>query len=123
MFPHELAQACIGLLARLRLGQSAVRVLVGAPGVTPPAPVEARLHSLVGHAASTRALFAQLAQVAASDATVLLEGETGTGKEGAAEAVHLESARRDVSSSCEPSRTTRSTLPSAPAKSRSAGAS
>src|SRR5437588_764793 len=32
---------------------------------------------------------------AATDATVLLQGETGTGKEGAAEALHLGSARRD----------------------------
>src|SRR5262249_49532859 len=39
--------------------------------------------------------FALLERAAASDATVLLEGETGTGKEGAAEAVHQASSRRD----------------------------
>ena len=42
-----------------------------------------------------RTAFALLELAAKSDATVLLEGETGTGKEGAAEAIHRESARRD----------------------------
>jgi len=91
----EVERALVATGTRLRLGQSAVRVMVGAPGAALPVPTEARLHSLVGHAAATRALFAQLLQVAVSEATVLLEGETGTGKEGAAEAVHLESARKD----------------------------
>jgi two-component system response regulator GlrR len=42
-----------------------------------------------------RAVFAQLERAAVTDATVLLEGETGTGKEGAAEALHAGSLRHD----------------------------
>jgi two-component system response regulator GlrR len=42
-----------------------------------------------------RAVFALLEQAAASEATVLIEGETGTGKEATAEAIHSESTRRD----------------------------
>jgi DNA-binding NtrC family response regulator len=40
-----------------------------------------------------RRCFRTLAEVAQSDATVLIEGETGTGKELAAEAIHLNSPR------------------------------
>jgi transcriptional regulator with PAS, ATPase and Fis domain len=42
-----------------------------------------------------RSAFAMLERAAESDVTVLLEGETGTGKEAAAESIHLASARRD----------------------------
>ena len=41
-----------------------------------------------------RRAFALLERAAASSATVLLEGETGTGKEAAAESIHNESARK-----------------------------
>ncbi|MEZ4404762.1 MAG: sigma 54-interacting transcriptional regulator [Kofleriaceae bacterium] len=91
----QVERALVASGARLRVGQTSIRASIGAVGDAPPASASARLHSLVGAAAATRALFQQLAQVAASEATVLLEGETGTGKEGAAEAIHLESARRD----------------------------
>jgi len=52
--------------------------------------------SLVGGSVAMRACFAMLERAAASDVTVLLEGETGTGKEGAADAVHQASARKDA---------------------------
>jgi len=42
-----------------------------------------------------KAVFETLARAAATDATVLLEGETGTGKELSAEAIHRGSRRRD----------------------------
>jgi transcriptional regulator with PAS, ATPase and Fis domain len=42
-----------------------------------------------------RAVFALLERAAASQATLLVEGETGTGKEAAAESVHKTGARRD----------------------------
>jgi two-component system response regulator GlrR len=50
---------------------------------------------LVGRSPATRTVFAALERAAGSDATVLLTGETGTGKEATAESIHLESARRD----------------------------
>jgi len=50
---------------------------------------------MVGQSSPMRAVFDTLALAAASDATVLLEGETGTGKEITAEAVHRGSRRRD----------------------------
>ena len=50
---------------------------------------------MVGKSVTIRAAFAVLERAAASDATVLLEGETGTGKGEAAEAIHRESARAE----------------------------
>lgn len=55
-----------------------------------------RFGRLVGRAAPTRKLIALLERAAASDATVLLEGETGTGKEVSALAIHEHSARRNA---------------------------
>jgi two-component system response regulator GlrR len=52
-----------------------------------------RFGSMVGRSASMRAVFALCEQAAASDSTVLIEGETGTGKEATAEAIHRESGR------------------------------
>ena len=52
-----------------------------------------RFGGLVGASAAMRAVFARLARAAASDVTVLLTGETGTGKEAAAEALHGASKR------------------------------
>ena len=54
-----------------------------------------RFGRMTGVSAATRAAMAQLARAAETDATVLLEGETGTGKEVAAESLHRESKRRD----------------------------
>jgi DNA-binding NtrC family response regulator len=48
---------------------------------------------VIGQTAPMKKLFALLARVAITDATVLLEGETGTGKEAIAEALHTASGR------------------------------
>jgi len=50
--------------------------------------------AMTGRSSAMRAVFALLEKAAASAATVLLEGETGTGKGAAAEAVHTSSDRR-----------------------------
>jgi two-component system, NtrC family, response regulator GlrR len=54
-----------------------------------------RFGPLVGRCEAMRIVFAALRRVARHEATVLLEGETGTGKELAARAVHGASARRE----------------------------
>ena len=51
--------------------------------------------TMVGDSASMRELRALIAQVAPSDARVLITGESGTGKELVAAALHAASARRD----------------------------
>jgi DNA-binding NtrC family response regulator len=48
---------------------------------------------LVAHSAVMRTVFEKLAKVAPTDLTVLIGGETGTGKELVAQAIHMASAR------------------------------
>ncbi len=52
-----------------------------------------RFGPLLGRSVAMRELFARLARVAPTDSTVLLHGETGTGKELVAEAIHASSPR------------------------------
>ncbi|MBW1696490.1 MAG: sigma-54-dependent Fis family transcriptional regulator [Deltaproteobacteria bacterium] len=49
---------------------------------------------IIGNSAAMRALFETLAQVAPSEATVLITGESGTGKELIANAIHQNSPRK-----------------------------
>jgi PAS domain S-box-containing protein len=50
---------------------------------------------IIGQSPAMKAVLAQVEQVAGTDATVLLLGETGTGKELVASAIHASSPRRD----------------------------
>jgi DNA-binding NtrC family response regulator len=54
---------------------------------------EDAFEGLIGRSVSMRELFALLAKVAPTDAPVLIEGETGTGKEQVARAIHGRSRR------------------------------
>jgi transcriptional regulator with GAF, ATPase, and Fis domain len=79
----------------VRLGNT--RLAVSAP--TEPVAVDLwpadRFGGLLGKSAAMRELFARLAKVAALDATVLVQGETGTGKELVARAIHDASPRAE----------------------------
>ncbi|TAK81361.1 MAG: sigma-54-dependent Fis family transcriptional regulator [Betaproteobacteria bacterium] len=57
--------------------------------------ISAERHAIVGDSPAVRRLLAQVAQVAPTDSTVLIQGETGTGKELVARAIHDASPRRD----------------------------
>lgn len=57
--------------------------------------VETSFGEIVGRSCSLKAVFEQAERVATTDTTVLLLGETGTGKELFAKAIHKLSARRD----------------------------
>jgi len=69
-----------------------------ASAASSPTPVEQKIvvnHALLGQSAPMREVFRLIGRVAASDLNVLITGETGTGKELVAHALHEESARRD----------------------------
>jgi transcriptional regulator with PAS, ATPase and Fis domain len=62
--------------------------------IIPPGEFRERFGRMVGRSVPMQKLFAMLARAAQSDSTVLIEGETGTGKEVSAHAVHENSQRR-----------------------------
>ena len=70
-----------------RRSKATIRVLVDQMGGNSDA--------LVGDSPALARVREQIAQVAATDSTVLIEGETGTGKELVARAIHAQSARRE----------------------------
>ena len=57
--------------------------------------IRAERHSMVGDSSALRRVLEQIAQVAPTDSTVLVQGETGTGKELVARAIHEASKRRE----------------------------
>ncbi len=79
----------------LRLGEAELLIIPAdeASAGAPP-PVRDRLGRLRGNHPTMHALYALIERVAAGASTVLVTGETGTGKELVAEAVHEHSPRR-----------------------------
>jgi two-component system response regulator GlrR len=79
--------------SQVRLGQSVVRFQ--RDDLSHPVELSGRTRfgALVGNSTTMRATFALLEKIAATDSTVLLQGETGTGKSAAARSIHMESRR------------------------------
>jgi two-component system, NtrC family, response regulator GlrR len=79
--------------AVLQLGETQVRFDQGDGEDALPLSSSRRFGGLVGSSRLMRGIYGVLERLAASDVSVLIEGETGTGKGQAAEAVHRASAR------------------------------
>ena len=88
----ERAEAVFGVIGQL------VGLLFQVGGL--PGSAESRastgpgFHGLIGNSAPMAQLRRQIQRAAASDSTVLITGETGTGKDLTARAIHLESGRK-----------------------------
>jgi DNA-binding NtrC family response regulator len=77
----------------VRVGSTTLRLVQAAEEAAVPAAVADRFGPVYGESIAMRELFATLERAAPSDATVLIEGETGTGKEVVAQAIHEKSKR------------------------------
>jgi DNA-binding NtrC family response regulator len=77
----------------LYIGATRVRVEPLAQSVEKDVSAGVRFGRLVGTSVAMREVFAVLERIASSDLTVLVEGETGTGKELVADAIHRNSPR------------------------------
>ncbi len=72
------------------------RLVVRLKSMTEPLADPSDRYGLVGQSSAMRDIFKMIDKVAASNATVLIQGETGTGKERVAEAIHRNSPRHDA---------------------------
>ncbi|NVB84616.1 MAG: sigma 54-dependent Fis family transcriptional regulator [Kofleriaceae bacterium] len=88
-----ITDATIGAGTVLALGDTDLRIDVDGEEVEVLGSACTQFGALIGESAAMREVFAALERIAASDATVLVEGETGTGKELTAEAIHDASSR------------------------------
>ncbi len=79
----------------IRIGRTTLAFDVGQSRNRLPISEHRRFGTLVGESAALRAVFSTLEKVAPTDVTVLIEGETGTGKEEVATSIHQGSARAD----------------------------
>jgi transcriptional regulator with GAF, ATPase, and Fis domain len=89
----RVERVCFGDDLLVRLGNSVVRLEPLAETVEQEISPRARFGRMLGQSPTMRETFAILERVASTDLTVLLEGETGTGKELAAEGLHESSGR------------------------------
>ncbi len=85
----------VGFGEEFRVGKSLFKVVPAEEEVEPEATESSCFGDLVGVSATMRKLFTLIDQVAPSDVSVLIEGETGVGKELVAEEIHRRSGRRD----------------------------
>jgi DNA-binding NtrC family response regulator len=72
------------------------RLVVRLSSMTEPLADPSDRYGLIGNSPAMREIFKMIDKVAASNATVLIQGETGTGKERVAEAIHRNSPRHDA---------------------------
>ncbi|MGE0784351.1 MAG: sigma 54-interacting transcriptional regulator [Sandaracinaceae bacterium] len=81
--------------SRIDVGSTSIHVVASAQPVQIPISKRGAFGGLVGKSLAMRELYALLERAAPTDASVLLHGETGTGKELVAEAIHEASRRAD----------------------------
>ena len=87
--------AVVSGTAQIKVGDTVLGVEPLSEVVSREQAVNDRFCNMLGRSPRMRELFADLARIAPSDVTVLIEGETGSGKELVAESVHTASLRAE----------------------------
>lgn len=78
-----------------RAGNTTFKLMPGDEVVEIPLSQDEHFGGVIGRSVAMREVFATLGKVAPSELTCLIEGDTGTGKERAARAIHERSRRED----------------------------
>ena len=79
----------------IEIGSSTIKVMGHQEEFQVSASEQTTFHGLLGSSLKMREVFSVLERVAPTDTTILIQGETGTGKELVAKAVHSASRRAD----------------------------
>jgi transcriptional regulator with GAF, ATPase, and Fis domain len=91
--PYRIHEAVLPPGESITVGETRIRAVPIDEIVDVPLHEQDHFHGIVGRSAMIRALTAQVERLAQTDTTILVEGETGVGKECVAEALHLAGPR------------------------------
>lgn len=89
----RIAAAYLTSGCQIGMGQSTLEFTILPDPIVEPLAERSRHGRLLGESAAMRHIFALLPRIALSDSTILIEGETGTGKGLLAELIHEKSPR------------------------------
>lgn len=90
---YRISAAYLNPNCHIGVGQSTLEFVMLKDPIVEPLAERGRQGRLLGESAAVRHIFALLPRIASSDSTILLEGETGTGKGLLAELIHERSPR------------------------------
>lgn len=90
---YRISSAYLTANCQIGIGQTTLEFLALPEPIVEPLAERGRHGRLLGESAAIRHIFALLPRIVASDSTILLEGETGTGKGLLAELIHERSPR------------------------------
>ncbi len=91
--PHKVTDVELAMGGELTIGDTLLRLEVDENVAVPPPNERESFGEFVGRSPAMRELFATLERISPKDLAVLIQGETGTGKEEVARAIHAASPR------------------------------
>jgi len=90
---HRVMEIELGAGAEITVGSTVLQVDLDDAATTSPVSVHDSFGVLVGRSTVMRELFATLERIAPKEIGLLIQGETGTGKEEVARSIHIKSMR------------------------------